>query len=104
MIVVTGSTGHVGRLVAEELAEIATAATGRPHRYEPVGEDVWEARWREIGRTGWELEGGFTTYAALRAGEFDVVTDDFRRLTGNDPLTIGEIIARLSLGSSPATS
>jgi NAD(P)H dehydrogenase (quinone) len=87
-----------------ELAEIATAATGRPHRYEPVGEDVWEARWRAIGRTGWELEGGSTTYAALRAGEFDVVADDYRRLTGNDPLTIGEIIARLSLGSSPATS
>jgi hypothetical protein len=65
---------------------------------------VWDERWRAIGRTGWELEGGFTTYAALRAGELDVVTDDYRRLTGNDPLTIGEIIARLSLGSSPAIS
>jgi uncharacterized protein YbjT (DUF2867 family) len=82
-----------------ELAEIATAATGKRHRYEPVGEDVWEARWRAIGRTGWELEGGFTTYAALRAGEFDVITDDYRRLTGNDPLTLGEIIARFSPGS-----
>jgi uncharacterized protein YbjT (DUF2867 family) len=105
--------GHEGKtydittpesVTLSELAEIATAATGRPHRYDPVGEDVWDARWRAIGRTGWELDGGFTTYAALRAGELDVVTGDYRRLTGLDPLTIGEIIARLSHGSSPATS
>ena len=57
--------GHEGKIYdittpesvsLSELAEIATEATGRPHRYEPVGEDVWEARWRAIGRTGWELE------------------------------------------------
>jgi len=106
------SRGHEGKIydittpesvTLSELAEIATVATGRPHRYDPVGEDVWEARWRAIGRTGWELEGGYTTYAALRAGELDVVTDDYRRLTGSDPLTIGEIMVRLSLGSPPRT-
>ena len=79
-----------------ELAEIATEATGRPHRYEPVAEDEWEARWRALGRSGWELEGGFTTYAALRAGELDVVSDDYRRLTGLEPLPLLEIIRRLS--------
>jgi uncharacterized protein YbjT (DUF2867 family) len=87
-----------------ELAEIATAATGTPHSYEPAGEDVWEARWRAIGRTGWELEGGYTTYAALRAGELDVVSDDYSRLTGLEPLGIGEIIVRLSRDAVPGTS
>jgi hypothetical protein len=47
---------------------------------------------------------GSTGQAALRAGELDVVTDDYRRLTGNDSRPIGEIIAPLSLGSSPGTS
>lgn len=79
-----------------ELAEIATEVIGRPHRYEPVGEDVWDARWRALGRSGWQLESGFTTYAALRAGEFDVVTDDYRRLTGREPLSLAQIIGRLS--------
>ena len=78
-----------------ELAEIATEVTGRPHRYEPVGEDVWEARWRALGRTGWELESGSTSYAALRAGEFDVVTGDYLLVTGREPLSIAQIIARL---------
>ena len=105
-IAVTLTTpGHEGRVYdittpesvsLAELAEIATEATGRPHRYEPAGEDEWDARWRAIGRSGWELESGFTTYAALRGGEFDVVTDDYRRLTGQEPLRIGQIIARLS--------
>jgi NAD(P)H dehydrogenase (quinone) len=83
-----------------ELAEIATAATGRPHRYEPVDDAQWEARWRAAGRSGWELESGLTVYAALRGGEFDVVTDDYRRLTGLEPLPLGEIIATLAAAGS----
>jgi NAD(P)H dehydrogenase (quinone) len=79
-----------------ELAELATEVTGRPHRYQPVGEDVWEARWRAVGRSGWELESGSTVYAAIRTGEFDVVSGDYRRLTGREPLSIGQIIARLA--------
>jgi NAD(P)H dehydrogenase (quinone) len=95
--------GHEGRVYdittpesvsLAELAVIATEATGRPHRYEPVDEDVWEARWRAIGRSAWELEAGLTSYAALRRGELDVVTGDYRRLTGLEPLSIAEIIAR----------
>ena len=79
-----------------ELAEIATEVTGRPHRYQPAGDDEWEARWRALGRSGWELESGLTVYAAVRAGEFDVVTDDYRRVTGLEPLPLGQIIARSS--------
>ena len=84
-----------------ELAEIATEVTGRPHRYEPAGDDEWEARWRALGRSGWELESGLSAYAALRAGELDVVTGDYRRVTGLEPLPLGRIIAR---SSAPASS
>ena len=32
--------------------------------------------------------------AAIRAGELDVVSDDYRQLTGCDPLTIEQIVER----------
>lgn len=79
-----------------ELAEAAARVTGDSYRWEPVDDDAWDARWRAQGRTGWELEAGHTTYEALRRGEFDVASDDYRVLTGKEPLTIPEIIERLA--------
>ena len=46
--------GHEGRCTTSrrlsvslaELAEIATEATGRTYRYEPISDDEWDARWR----------------------------------------------------------
>jgi NAD(P)H dehydrogenase (quinone) len=77
-----------------ELARVASEVTGRTYRYEPATDDEWDARWRDLGRSGWELEAGHTSYQALRAGELDVVSDDYRRLTGLAPLSITEIVAR----------
>ncbi len=79
-----------------ELAALAAQVTGKPYRYEPAGDEDWIERWRGLGRDGWELEGGLTSYEALRKGELDVVTDDYRRLTGEDPLTIAELLERLA--------
>jgi NAD(P)H dehydrogenase (quinone) len=78
-----------------ELAGIAAEVTGEPYRWEPTPDDGWEARWREAGREEWRVQAGLTSYAALRAGELDVVSDDFRALTGRNPLTIGEIAVRV---------
>jgi NAD(P)H dehydrogenase (quinone) len=100
---VLAEPGHEGRVydittpesvTLAELAAIATAATGRPHRYEPATDAGWEERWR--GREPWRVEAGLTSYAALRSGEFDVVTDDYRALTGLDPLPLAEIVRRLA--------
>lgn len=77
-----------------DLAHIAAEVTGDPYRYEPATDEEWDERWRALGRSGWELEAGHTSYEAIRAGELDVVTDDYRRLTGLEPLTVGEIIDR----------
>jgi uncharacterized protein YbjT (DUF2867 family) len=79
-----------------ELAAIAAEVTGRSYRYEPATDEDWDARWRALGREGWELEAGQTSYEAIRRGELDVVSDDYRRLTGLEPLTIAEVLARLS--------
>ena len=77
-----------------ELARIASEVTGRQYRYKPATDEEWDARWRERGRSGWEREAGHTSYQALRAGELDVVSDDFHQLTGLTPLSIPEIVAR----------
>jgi uncharacterized protein YbjT (DUF2867 family) len=93
--------GHEGRVYdivtpesvsMGELAQIASQVTGAAYRWEPADDDAWDERWRALGRAGWELEAGHTTYEALRRGELDVVTDDYRRLTGAHPLTIAQLI------------
>jgi uncharacterized protein YbjT (DUF2867 family) len=95
--------GHEGRVYdivtpesvsLGELAQVASEVTGDAYRWEPADDDAWDERWRALGRTGWELEAGHTTYEALRRGELDVVTDDYRRLTGAAPLTIAQLIER----------
>ena len=77
-----------------DLAHIAAEVTGDQYGYEPATDEAWDERWRALGRTGWELEAGHTSYEAIRNGELDVVTDDYERLTGLEPLTVYEIIDR----------
>jgi NAD(P)H dehydrogenase (quinone) len=76
-----------------ELAEIAWAVTGHNYRYAPTSDAWWEERWRARGKDAWAIEAGLTSYAALRAGEFDVVSGDYRALTGEDPLSVSDIAA-----------
>ena len=95
--------GHDGRIYdittppsvsLAELAEIACAATGRAYRYEPTTDEDWDRRWRALGRAGWELEAGHTSYEALRSGELDVPSDDYRLVTGKPPLTVADVVVR----------
>jgi NAD(P)H dehydrogenase (quinone) len=78
------------------LAEIATEVTGDAYRYQPSDDASWKARWRERGKEAWEIEAGLSSYAALRQGEFDVRSDDYRTLTGEDPLTVAGVVAQLA--------
>jgi NAD(P)H dehydrogenase (quinone) len=77
-----------------DLAHIAAEVTGDAYAYEPATDEEWDERWQALGRTGWELDAGHTSYEAIRNGELDVVTDDYERLTGLEPLTVHEIIDR----------
>jgi NAD(P)H dehydrogenase (quinone) len=79
-----------------ELAEVASEVTGDAYRYEPSDDAAWDARWRGSGKEEWAIEAGLSSYAALRQGEFDVRSDDYRTLTGEDPLTVAGVIGRLS--------
>jgi uncharacterized protein YbjT (DUF2867 family) len=97
--------GHAGKVYnivtpqsvsMTELAEIAWAVSGANYRYAPTSDAAWEARWRARGKEEGAIEAGLTSYAALRAGEFDVTSDDYRTLTGEDPLSVSDIAALLA--------
>jgi uncharacterized protein YbjT (DUF2867 family) len=99
--IVLTQPGHEGRIYdittpesvsMQELAGIASEVTGHRYRYEPISDAAWLDRWREQRRPEWALEAGLTSYQALRAGEFDVVSDDYRKLTGREPAGIADII------------
>lgn len=79
-----------------ELAAIASEVTGGTYRYAPIPDEAWVERWRSEGRPDWAFEAGLTSYEALRAGELDVVSDDYRALTGRAPRTIREIVELLA--------
>ncbi|HEU0194703.1 MAG TPA: SDR family oxidoreductase [Gaiellales bacterium] len=103
--VVLTTSGHEGRVYdvttpqsvsMSELARIATAVTGDVYRYQPHDEEHWLARWRSRNRPDWAIEAGLTCYRALREGEFDVVGDGYRVLTGAEPMTIAELISGMA--------
>jgi NAD(P)H dehydrogenase (quinone) len=76
-----------------ELAATASAVAGDRYRYEPLDRDEWVAYRRSLGRPEWSIEAGITYYDAVARGEMDVVSDDYRALTGRTPLPIRDLIA-----------
>ena len=88
--IVTPSSVSLG-----ELAAIASRTTGRDFRYEPASDEDWVERWTAAGREQWNLDVGLSVYAALRAGEFDVVTGDYEAVTGERPATVERLAAEL---------
>jgi NAD(P)H dehydrogenase (quinone) len=97
--------GHEGRIYnittpdsasMRELAQIATKVTGNEYRYEPISDGEWIERWKAQGRPDWALEAGLTSYEALRSGELDVVSDDYKKVTGRKAATIADVIADLA--------
>src|SRR4051794_9669075 len=79
-----------------ELAAIASEVTEARYRYDPISDDAWLERWRAEGRPEWALEAGATSYEALRADELNVVSDDYRLLTGHEARSIREIVELLA--------
>jgi uncharacterized protein YbjT (DUF2867 family) len=80
----------------QELSQIATEVTGDRYAYAPISDSDWIARWKAQGRPDWAIEAGQTSYEALRAGELDVLSGDYERITGQKPKTIAQIIEAVS--------
>jgi uncharacterized protein YbjT (DUF2867 family) len=75
-----------------EAAALMTEVTGRQVTF--VDETLEEAREsrRPSGAPDWEIEGWVTTYAAIAAGELDVVTDHVLQVAGHEPMTLAELL------------
>ncbi len=87
-----------------ELAQTASKVTGEAYDYAPISDAEWIERWKAQGRPDWALEAGLSSYEALRAGELDVVSDDYEKVTGRKPASIAQIITELSDEMPLATS
>ncbi len=75
-----------------ELAAAASEVTGDAYSYQPLDRETWNAYRRSVGRPEWSIEAGSSYYDGVRLGEADVVSDDYRELTGEEPLTIRQVI------------
>jgi NAD(P)H dehydrogenase (quinone) len=77
-------------LTLAEAAEIIGRATGRAMAYEP--ETVEQALASRTGLAAdWLVEAWVSTYTAIAAGELDAVSDDVRRITGHDALSLARL-------------
>jgi uncharacterized protein YbjT (DUF2867 family) len=84
---------HDGRtydVTGAERFTIAEAAARLGVRYvDETLEEAYASR-ASYGAPDWEVEGWVTTYAAIAAGELDVVSDSVERLAGHPPRTLDD--------------
>ena len=77
-------TGSEGITLYDDAGQLSLL-TGRPISYhEETPEEARASRARS-GALDWEIEGWVASYAAIAAGEMDVVSDTVTRLTGHEP-------------------
>jgi len=85
-------TGPVA-LTMTEVADELTRTAGRPcHYHAETLEEAYRSRAR-FGAPDWEVAGWVTTYAAIAAGELDVVSDAVALIAGHPPMTFAEFLA-----------
>ena len=87
---VTGSEG----ITLYDAAEQLSLVTGRKVSYHEETLEEAHASRAPSGAPDREIEGRVTSYAAIAAGEMDVVGDTVARLTGPDPQAFYEFLRR----------
>jgi len=95
--------GHDGRtydltgpeaITLHEVAEELSRVTGRAITYHAETLEEAYASRAAYGAPEWEIEGWVTSYAAIAAGEMDVVSDAVSELTGHAPMTLADFLSR----------
>jgi NAD(P)H dehydrogenase (quinone) len=87
---VTGPEAFSFQQAAEELSR----ATGRAVAYHPEALEEAYASRASYGAPHWEVTGWVTTYAAVAAGELDVVGDTVDTVAGHPPMGLAEFLRR----------
>ncbi|MGX7895077.1 NmrA family NAD(P)-binding protein [Tsuneonella sp. HG222] len=77
----------------DEIAEALARTFDQPVRYEPVAAEDWPAYMTEKWGMPPSLAASTVgTMRAIEAGEFDLVSDDYRKVTGRSPQTLDEFL------------
>jgi NAD(P)H dehydrogenase (quinone) len=74
-----------------EAAEILGRATGRTVTYQAETVEQALASRAGLGAPDWQVAAWVSTYTAIAAGELDGVSDDVRRITGHEPLSLSTL-------------
>lgn len=81
-------------ITLQEVAEEFSRVTGRSITYNAETlEEAYESR-ASYGAPDFEVEGWVTSYAAIAAGEMDVVSDTTSKLAGHPPITLANFLRR----------
>jgi NAD(P)H dehydrogenase (quinone) len=95
--------GHDGRtydltgpraFTFQEAAEELSRASGRTVTYHAETLDEAYASRAGYGAPHWEVTGWVTTYAAVAAGELDLVSDTVATVAGHPPMDLAEFLRR----------
>jgi NAD(P)H dehydrogenase (quinone) len=97
------SDGHDGRtydltgpeaITLHQAAEELSRASGRTVTYHAETLEEAYASRASYGAPDWEVAGWVTTYAAIAAGELEVVSDSVAAVAGHPPLRLAEFLRR----------
>lgn len=80
-------------LTPKEIAALATEVTGKPLEVVTVTDEQLGQGIRGAGLPGFVADMLVSADANTRAGKFDIVTDDFTRLTGKEPQSLKDYFA-----------
>jgi NAD(P)H dehydrogenase (quinone) len=93
-LLLAGDGEHDGRtydVTGGERMTMAEAAAAVGARFEDETLEQAYASRSGHGVDDWEVAGWVTSYAAIRAGELDVLTDNVERLAGHPPRTLADL-------------
>jgi NAD(P)H dehydrogenase (quinone) len=84
-------------LTGDQICELMSEVFGRPIRYEAVPAAEWPAYMTAHWGVPAELaKSSLGTMRALENGEFNIVSDDYRKITGRRPKTMKEFLERVA--------
>jgi NAD(P)H dehydrogenase (quinone) len=79
-------------MTLDELAQRASAVTGRSLRFHnETLEEAYESR-RHFGAPDWQVDAWVSTYTAIADGELEEITGDVERLTGHAPRRLEDVL------------
>lgn len=85
-------TGPASLTLAETAAVVGTVLGEKFTYVDETKEAGWSWR-RDLGQEDWAIEARLASWESVRAGEMDVLSDDFRLLTGTAATTLAENVA-----------